>query len=285
MNKYVAITPARDEEKFLPGLLDSMLQQSVLPERWIVIDDGSTDSTPQILDKAASAHPWIEVHHLSHDRPRAEGGESIIMQFLPREVWERYDYILRLDADISFRSEFVKSLLAEFARDPKLGIAGPTLYEPQGAEWKEIRSPAFHTRGAAKMYSRICFASIGGLENGLGWDTIDEARAMMMGLRSRAFPHIRAHHHRPQGAAGGLWKSRMAAGLAAYKIGYSPLFILARAIRRSLEPPFPFGGILLLAGYVQAGWQGTQRISSPEVVKFVRQQQVRRLIGMDSSWR
>ena len=91
-------------------------------------------------------------------------------------------------------------------------------------------APSFHTRGAAKLYSSACFAAIGGLEAGLGWDTIDEVRAMMLGFSTRNFRHIRAYHHRPQGTDGGLWQGRKAAGRAAYNVGYSPVFLMARAV-------------------------------------------------------
>jgi poly-beta-1,6-N-acetyl-D-glucosamine synthase len=123
MSRYLAITPARDEEKLLPGLIASMASQSHLPSRWIIIDDGSADATPAILDEAARRYPWMEVHRLDGDRPRAAGGESVIMRFLPSETWNQCDYVLRLDADLSFASDLVELLLDEFVRDPALGIA------------------------------------------------------------------------------------------------------------------------------------------------------------------
>lgn len=281
---YIIITPARDEEKFLPRLIDSMVQQTVTPDCWIVIDDGSADATARILDHAAERHAWIRPHHLRRDRPRAPGGESVVMQFMTPATCAQYDFILRLDADLSFEPNFSESLLAEFARDPKLGIAGPTLYEPEGLEWHEVPMPSFHTRGAAKMYSRACFAAIGGLDAGLGWDTLDEARAMMLGFGTRSFRNITARHHRPQGAASG-WKAPLAAGLSAYNVGYSPLFMLARAARQSLLPPFPFGGALLLAGYMKGYLRRDRRTAAPELIKFIRKQQMRRLFLMESLWR
>jgi poly-beta-1,6-N-acetyl-D-glucosamine synthase len=285
MNDYVSITPARDEEQHLPGLITSLASQDIRPKLWIVLDDGSSDRTPEILDRAAGDHPWIEVHHLPRDRPRAAGGESIIMQFLPRELWECFDFVLRLDADLSFGKEMSRLLLREFEREPRLGIAGAVLLEPTPDGWCEVRQPVFHTRGAVKMYSRACFSAIGGLEAGLGWDTIDEARAMMAGFRTRHFRHIRARHHRPQGQAGGRWKSRVAAGRAAYQIGYSPLFLLARAAGKSLQPPFALGGAALLAGYLEGYVARRPRAASPELVRFVRDQQLRRLMLRESLWR
>jgi biofilm PGA synthesis N-glycosyltransferase PgaC len=284
MKHYIAITPARDEERHLPRLIVSMVTQTRRPGRWIIIDDGSADRTGAIIDRAALHHPWIQPHHLPRNRPRLPGGESVIMGFLPREMWEGYDAILRLDADLSFKPRFAELLLAEFDRDPHLGIAGPTLYETRGSRWREVRAPSFHTRGAAKMYSSACFAAIGGLVAALGWDTIDEARAMMLGFTTRSFRHVRAYHHRPQGAAGGLWRSRKAAGLAAYNVGYSPLFLTARAFLVALKWPPVVGGAALLAGYLEGSMRRSPRPVSPAVIRFVRRQQVRRLLLMDSLW-
>lgn len=282
---YIAITPARDEEDFLPRLIASMTGQTLKPERWIIIDDGSTDATAELIDRAAMRHRWIEPHHLPAGRPRLPGGESVIMQFLPREVWSRYGAILRLDSDLSFRADFAELLATEFTRNPQLGIAGATLYEPVDYAWREIRTPAFHTRGAVKMYSRECFEAIGGLEAGLGWDTVDEARAMMEGFESRSFRHIRAYHHRPQGAAGGYLRANIGAGRAAYNVGYHPLFLFARSLRRAMNWPPVIGGLFMFAGYLQGYLERGDLLASPDLVKFIRRQQLRRLLLMESVWR
>src|SRR5260370_5794602 len=123
-----------------------MASQSHLPSRWIMIDDGSADTTPASLHEAACRYPWMEVQQLERKRPREAGGESVIMQFLPRETWNQYDYVLRLDADLSFASDFVELLLGEFSRDPVLGMAGTNAYEPGRAPLSRIRLPPFLTR-------------------------------------------------------------------------------------------------------------------------------------------
>ena len=283
--RFITITPARDEEDFLPRLIASMTAQTLKPSRWIVIDDGSTDATAEILDRAAVAHRWIDVKHLPKGRERLPGGESILMQFLPTELWQDYDAILRIDADISFKPDFAELLATEFKRDARLGIAGATLFEPEGSAWREIRMPSFHTRGAVKMYSRECFAAIEGLSTGLGWDTLDEARAMMLGFKSRSFRHIRAYHHRPQGAAGGYLRANLAAGRAAYNVGYHPLFLMMRAAKRGVSWPPVIGGIVLFAGYLEGYLRRNQKLASPDLVKFIRRQQLRRLLMMESVWR
>jgi poly-beta-1,6-N-acetyl-D-glucosamine synthase len=283
--QYMVITPARDEERFLPFLIESMARQTVKPRRWIIIDDGSADATAALVDAAAKQHRWIQVHHLQRNRTRKRGGASIVMQHLPREAWADVDFILRLDADISFGPSFVETLLAEFARDPALGIAGATLQERRGRALGCDRVPAFHTRGATKMYARACFEAIGGLEAGPGWDTIDETRAMMRGFMTRSFTHINAIHHRPLGAADGRWRVLVAGGRAAYHAGYSPVFISARAARRALSAPVGLSGILLLSGYVGACLRREPRTAELDLVRFVRKQQLRRLMLKESLWR
>lgn len=285
MNTCLAITPARDEERFLPALIRSMVSQTCTPERWIIVDDGSTDQTAAILEQAAREHPWIEVCHLPRNRERAFGGESVIMRFLTPQRLRECDFILRLDADLTFGPMLVESLLAEFANDQALGIGGAVLYEPRDGEWREVESPRFHTRGAVKMYSKACFEAIGGLQPGVGWDTIDEAHAMMLGFRTRSFPSIVAYHHRPQGLAMGRLRSRFSTGHTLYVVGYSPIFMLVRSFRRMLEPPIFVGTLMMLAGYFEGYLRRTPRSSPPDLVKFIRRQQMRRLLLMQSVWR
>jgi biofilm PGA synthesis N-glycosyltransferase PgaC len=285
MDRCLAITPARDEQGFLPGLIQSMTTQTHKPGCWIVVDDGSTDRTAEILESARAENPWIEVHHLPTGRQRAFGGESVVMQFLRAERLRNYDFILRLDADLTFAPTLIESLLAEFAKDKTLGVGGAVLYEPRGSQWRRVSSPRFHTRGAVKMYSRTCFEAIGGLQSGVGWDTIDEAHAMMLGFGTRNFPAIGACHHRPQGAAGGLLRSRFSTGRTAYVVGYAPLFMLMRSFRHLFGSPPLVGSIMMWAGFLDGYFHRLPRTASPELVKFIRRQQRRRLLMMDSLWR
>jgi biofilm PGA synthesis N-glycosyltransferase PgaC len=285
MKQYAAITPARDEQEFLPGLITSMAAQTHRPLRWVIIDDGSRDATAGILDYAALEFPWITVHHLPPGRVREAGGESLIKRFLLPDLWRDCEAIFRVDADISFGPDCMELLLAELDCDPKLGIAGATLYEPKREGWQEVWGPAFHTRGATKLYSRACLEAIGGLEAGLGWDTIDEMRAASLGFKTRSFRHIHARHHRPQGSALGLLRGRLSAGRAAYQSGYSPVFMAARALRQAAAWPPVIGALMLLAGYVECYIRRPPRLASPELVKFVRRQQMRRLLRMETTWR
>jgi poly-beta-1,6-N-acetyl-D-glucosamine synthase len=283
--RYLAITPARDEEKFLPQLIESMRAQTLRPARWIIIDDASTDRTGAIIDEAARLSPWIEPRHLTSGRPRQAGGESVIMQFLAASVWREMDFIFRLDADLSFAPHMIELLIAEFRRDPRLGIASPILAEPApDGGWKDIAVRSMHTRGAAKLYSHACFQMLGKLEAGLGWDVIDGARAQMAGFKTRTFTHVRCFHHRPQGSAGGLLRGRYAGGCSAWYVGYQPLYLMAAAAKRVADPPLILGSIMMVAGYAAGFLCGRPRIADPELVRFVRKQQMRRLLLRDSLW-
>ena len=282
--RYLAITPARDEERLLPGLIASMRAQTITPQRWIIIDDASTDRTGAIVDEAARTTLWIKAHHLKSNRPRQSGGESVIMRFLTEDAWRAMDFILRLDADLTLGPDLVASLIAEFQRDPKLGIASPILAEPANGGWKDVAVRSMHTRGAAKMYSCACFEAVGKLESGLGWDVVDGARAQMAGFKTRTFAHIRCFHHRPQGSATGLLRGRYAIGRSAWYVGYSPLYLLAAAARRIMEPPFLLGSMLTVAGYLEGLVRRRPRVNDPELIRFVRRQQTRRLLLMDSLW-
>lgn len=282
--KYIAITPARDEEGFLPDMIASMVAQTLAPTRWIVIDDGSEDRTGEIIDRAAQKYPWIEPQHLPKGRHREPGGESVIMRFLPKAIWQDVDYIVRFDSDLLFEGDYIQRLLAEFERDPKLGIVSGCLIEPVGGEWQLNQIPSFHTRGPSKIYSRRCFEAIAPLESGLGWDTIDEVKAMMHGFRTRNFRTITAYHRRTTGSAQGMLRGRYFQGTTAYYVGYSPWFALARAARMMFTPPFVTGATAFLRGFYSGYLYRQPQVGDPQLIKFIREQQIRRLTFRESVW-
>ena len=282
--KYIAITPARDEEAFLPDMIASMVAQALVPTRWIIIDDGSEDRTGEIIDKAAQQYSWIDAKHLPRGRKREPGGESVIMRFLPKSLWQDVDYIVRFDSDLLFEGDYIERLLAECERDPKLGIVSGCLIEPVGGEWQLNQIPSFHTRGPSKIYSRACFEAIAPLDSGLGWDTIDEVKAMMHGFRTRNFRNITAYHRRTTGSAQGILRGRYFQGTTAYYVGYSPLFALARAARMMFTPPFVKGAAAFLGGFYSGYLYRQPQVDDPQLIKFIRDQQIRRLTFRDSVW-
>jgi poly-beta-1,6-N-acetyl-D-glucosamine synthase len=282
---YTAITPAYNEEAMLPNLIRSMASQTLRPRRWIIIDDGSSDRTAEIIDRVAGEYPWIEPYHLPRHGKRAPGGESAVMRCLRERPWSDSDFLFRVDADVTFEADYVALLMAEFAKNPRLGIAGGTLHEPHRGHWVAASTPEFDASGPSKIYSRECFQAIGGIEGGLGWDTIDEMRALMLGFDSRRFHHIHTYHHRPMQSASGMWRGQIRKGEAAYNAGYSALYMLARAIRHLFDKPWMMGGALMMIGYIRPLLQGQPMLADAELVHFTRTQQWRRLTFSKTLWR
>ena len=282
---YLAITPAHNEEKFIGNLLSSIIAQTCPPSRWLIIDDGSTDRTGEIIDRVASDFPWIDPIHLPVHTQRAPGGESVVMTQLRTHGWAGYQHIFRVDADITLSADYIESLLKEFARDSRLGIASGMLYEPGPRGWQPNREPSFQATGNCRVYSRQCFQAIGGLESGLGWDTIDVTKALMLGFRTRNFEYIPVFHHRPMQSASGHGRGRQNVGEAAYNAGYSPIYMAARALKHTFSSPRISDGALMMFAYLRCWVTRKPIVADPDLVKFVRRQQLRRLFGGATVWR
>jgi biofilm PGA synthesis N-glycosyltransferase PgaC len=282
---YLTITPAHNEEQFIGNLLSSVIAQTCRPSQWLIIDDGSTDGTGDIIDRAARDYPWIKPLHLPVHKQRAPGGESVVMAQLRTHGWTGFEHIFRVDADISLNADYIQALLEEFTRDGHLGIASGMLYEPGPRGWRPNREPSFQATGNCRIYSRRCFEAIGGLESGLGWDTIDVTKALMLGFHTRNFEHIPIFHHRPMQSASGRAQGRLNIGEAAYNAGYSPLFMAARALKHAFSSPRMSDGALMMFAYLRCWVTRKPIVADPELVKFVRRQQLRRLLGASTVWR
>lgn len=285
---YVIITPARNEGSHLQQTIDSVAAQALPPRKWIIVNDGSTDDTRQIIDEAAKQHAWIQAVHRADRGFRQQGGgviESFYDGFrlLGEEPW---DYLVKLDADLSFAPEFFAACLARFAADPKLGIGGGTICgEVNGLLVEESQGdPPFHVRGATKIYRRACWQAIGGLLQAPGWDTLDEVKANMLGWKTGSFPELKLLHHRYTGKADGVWKNWVKNGRANYIVGYHPLFMFCKCVRRVFERPYGVVAAGLWYGFLTGYLTRIPRIQEPEVIRYLRQQQLRRLLFRPSIW-
>jgi hypothetical protein len=144
--------------------------------------------------------------------------------------------------------------------------------------------PAFHVRGATKIYRRGCWEQIGGLIRAPGWDTLDEIKANMLGWTTRTFPDLQIIHHRPAGGAYGQWNNLLKNGRANYIVGYHPLFMLLKCLRRAFEKPYLLHGCGLWLGFLGGYVKGVPRAAEKEVIQYFRQQQINRLLGRKSLW-
>ncbi len=282
---YAIVTPVKDEEEYFPKTAAAVLSQDILPKKWIIIDDGSTDGTGDITERLASEYDWIEVIHNPPRNSRRPGGEGVIDQGLRSVDLDTLDYFVRMDGDLSFEPNYFSELFNRFAMDSKLGIASGVTFVPEKGGFTEETAPNFHTRGPLKTYRTKCFEAIGGLENVLGWDTVDDVRANMLGWKTRGFRDLQIVHFRRTQTAMGALKGKRNLGIAAYFAGYHPLFMLARSFWNMKRAPLVFGGISMAMGYFGGYIKGHRQINDPELIGYLRRQQMNRLLRRETIWK
>jgi poly-beta-1,6-N-acetyl-D-glucosamine synthase len=285
--QYIIITPARDEEKHIELTLKSVIAQSVLPSEWIVVNDGSKDNTGSIIDDYAKRYPWIHAVHRS-DRGCRKAGGGVVEAFYDgyvKVVGKAWCYIVKLDGDLSFDETYFQNCFEEFQRNPRLGIAGGMVYHSVNGGLQLEENPLFHVRGATKIYKRECWDAIGELIRAPGWDTLDEVKASMLGWETRSFPDLKVIHHRFTGAADGAWRNWVKNGTANYISGYHPLFMFLKCIKRAFQRPYLVGALALAWGFVGGYLKGIPQIGDRRLINYLRKQQIRKLMLMDSIWK
>ncbi|MEM6675222.1 MAG: glycosyltransferase family A protein [Planctomycetota bacterium] len=285
--KYVVITPARDEEDHIEGVVQSMVDQTVRPTTWVIVNDGSTDRTAELLDRAAEGHDWIRAVHREDRGFRAAGGGVMEAFYAGLEAVEDddWEFLVKLDGDLQFENDYFERCLREFEKDPKLGVGGGVIKNRIGDQLVLERVPAFHVRGATKIYRRACWDAIEGLIAAPGWDTLDEVKANYLGWSSRSFDDVVLIQERFTGDAAGQWRNWVKNGKAAYITGYHPLFLMSKAGVRALRRPYLKASLGLVWGYFGAPLSGVKKGATKDVVRYVRQQQLRRLMGRSTIWR
>ena len=287
MIRYVVITPARDEEKYIAATLECVLRQTVPPAEWVIVDDGSSDGTGPLLDQYASRFPWIRVIHRTNRGFRKSGG-GVIEAFYDGYNALRcmdWEFVVKLDGDLKFDPEYFEKCFEYFRKDPSLGIGGGEIYHEASGLLKREACPRFHVRGATKIYRRACWEAIGGLWPGAGWDTIDEVKANELGWKTNAFTDLCLRHFRVTGTADGWFKDREKHGLVCYTSGYHPLFVLASIVRRIAQRPYFLGAFAMAYGYIKAYMSDSPRMDDRAYVHYIRSQQLRRLCGMQTIWK
>ena len=280
--RYVLITPARNEEKFIKKTIQSMIRQTALPLRWVIVNDGSTDATASIVRRFLTDHPWIELADLPPRKDRNFAGKVYAFnEGLERVRDLKYDFVGNLDADISFEPDHFEFLLQKLRENPRLGIAG--MAYTQENNWDSTRD-SFEgettVHGACQLFRRECFQDIGGYvanrEGGIDWIAVTTAR--MKGWQTRNFREKRYHHYRKMGTAersptGAMYDY----GRKDYFLGGSPLWELFRAAYQMTKKPLLVGGMALLCGYCVAAIRRAKRPVSRELIRFHRREQAKKL--------
>ena len=293
---YAIITPVRNEGAHFQQTIDSIVSQTVRPAAWVIVDDGSTDNTPKLIQAATEKHAWISAVYRQDRGFRKQGG-GVIEAFYdgfakllgtPGSASSPlpFDFIVKLDADLSFAPGYFEQCFQRFAADSKLGIGGGRIYcEINGATVEDSPGdPAFHVRGATKIYRRECWEQIGGLLRAPGWDTLDEVKANMLGWTTYSFRELRLLQLKPTGAADGSWKNWVKNGRANYITGYHPLFMLLKCFKRTFESPYGLAALGLFTGFFGGYLGAVQKVPDPALIRYLRRQQLNRLFGRQSLW-
>lgn len=283
METYALVTAAHNEEKYIEKTLISVAAQTQLPGKWIVVSDGSTDRTDELVRKYAEDFSFIELLRLERDQRRNFASKVFAQKAGIRLLaLDEFDFVGLMDGDVSFPPGYFRDLFKEFRRDPSLGLASGFVYEEVDGRFIPSKGNRDHSvPGQVQMFRRKCFKSIGGpvpIRYGCV-DTYMEIAARMKGWRVQSFPELEIRHHKPYGSAVGVLGYFYRQGVADYSIGYHPAFEFVRMVRHIPYRPFFSGAMVQLCGFVAASLRRGKRAVSPELVAFLRKEQKRRLLS------
>lgn len=284
----VIIAPVRDEAKLIRLTLDSIVAQTVQPQEWVIVDDGSQDQTAQIVQEYAARHPFIRLVQ-RQDRGFRKVGGGVVAAFkfgLSQIANPDYEYLAKLDGDMSFGPRYLELMFAEFAQNPRLAAVSGKVFREEGQQKVEEYIIDQHVAGQFKLYRRAAFEEIGGFVEEVLWDGIDVHTANMKGWDTKSFYHPEAilMHHRLMGSSDKhVYRGRLRWGRGLWFMGYHPLYAIASGVFRMREKPYISGGLLIIAGYLQAALTRKPRYENLEFRRYLQNWQLnelkRRLFG------
>jgi glycosyltransferase involved in cell wall biosynthesis len=280
-NRYVLVTAAYNEEGHIAATLHSVASQNVLPHRWVIVSDGSTDRTDDIVLDWVNRHPFIEFVRVERSAQHSFAAKvHALRQGFARLADVESDFIGVLDADVSFEPDYFLRLIERFTNEPRLGIAGGNIEQHVDGvvvpRMKDFNSVA----GAVQLLRRECFEQTGGLPalRYGGEDAAMEITARMYGWQTRTFPELKVVHFGLVGAgAGGPLKARFKGGRVSFDLGYHPVFLLARSVYRVKQHPYLLGSLAELIGFAVSKAQNRQPAVDSDVVRFLRREQLTKL--------
>jgi glycosyltransferase involved in cell wall biosynthesis len=279
--KYILVTPARNEGAFIEHTILSVIAQRVLPLRWLIVNDGSTDDTAAIVRRYAAEHDWIELVNLPERTERDFVGKvRAVNAGLARAAALDYEVIGNLDADVSFDDDYFPFLLGKLVEDPSLGLVGTPYRDPVNEPYDYRFASIQHVTGPCQLFRRKCFEDIGGYMpvKGGAIDRIADISARMKGWKTRTYTEKVYLHYRHTGTAQqGLLMAKFKDGGKDYSVGTSPIWEVFRTVYQMTKKPFVVGSLMMAAGY---GWALVRRVErpvSPELIEFCRREQMERI--------
>jgi hypothetical protein len=279
---YALVTPARNEEACIRQTIHSVLAQTVRPTKWVIVSDGSTDRTDDIVREFLGQYHFITLLRTGTEGRKDFGSKVKAFQ----KGYEalrgmRFDFIGNLDADVTFHPTYYEEILKRFDADPALGLAAGAIFELIGDRFIAQRGSSNSAAGSVQLFRRTCYESFGGYVpiSGGGIDTAAEILARMQGWQVRTIEELPVYHHRRMTTGSHhVLRTRFRGGVTNYLLGYHPLFQLASCVRRLVDQPYVIGSLCAGAGYLWSRLQRRQRALSPEAVAFIRSEQLARLL-------
>ena len=278
--KHIIIMPAHNEAALIAKTLQSIADQTERPDRLLVVDDGSTDATADIVRQFMTQHPWISLI----SGQKAGGGRryrvvEVFNQGYALVRGERADYVSKIDADLIFPKDYFERLFKMMDADRTIGAAGGVLEEVAASGRKHrLRMPDNHVPGPVKTIRKEVFEEMGGFVPMLGWDIIDLVKIRSLGYRTVCLQELVVIHQRQTAAATGILRGNVRMGHGAYVIGTHPLFALGRAVYRMFEPPYVLAGVALGYGYFRSWFQGAEQMPDQRLIAALQSEQLYRLV-------
>jgi biofilm PGA synthesis N-glycosyltransferase PgaC len=292
MQRLLVISPVRNESEHLKRVAQAMARQSRQPDLWLLVDDHSTDDTLELAEQLSDRIPFVRALSAEDDGQLPDPRDRLASAAAPRTFnfglsrvnWRGFSHISKLDGDIELPPDYFARVLEEFAKDGRLGMAGGLRHELVRGSWRLEKVPTeYHVNGAMKCYSRECFEAIGGLQERLGWDTIDETLARMRGFSTRTFEDLVAIHHRPWASADGTLRGRARYGTAAYVVHFPFYWVAMRSLKIATARPEGISGLAFLYGYLRAAARRTPRVEDGDFRRAVHREVRTRLAASLSS--
>jgi len=275
-DKYIIISPVRNEEEYVEKTLSSVVNQSILPIEWILVNDGSIDRTVDLIKPYLEKYKWIKLVNLP-DRGYYLPGDGVVNVFYKgfESISEKgWDYVVKLDCDLSFDKDYFEVLLKKFHADPQLGIASGCIYNLVNGRLIREKSQEDHPFGATKVYRKECFEEIGGIKRIPGWDLADLLSAQMKNWKTRCYFDIIVTHYKIGGARRtGLVKGKFLQGRFQYRFGYTFFYTFLKAFYHLTTRPYIITTAGLISGYLYAAIKKDQQYYDKEMISFLRKRQ------------
>ena len=270
--KILIITPAFNEEKHLQLLINSVVQQSIVHDEWIIVDDRSTDATSNVIQQALINNSWIRYLRKNNENSDYYNSalEAFYYGYAQRKTHD-YDLIMKLDADLVLPKTYLKSIISEFSKNPKIGICGGVcVIKNSDSIVIESGTNLDHIRGAIKSYRRSCFEDIGGISKKMGWDTLDEHTARYKGWTVKVLIKLHVLHQRSTAKAYGFFKASFRNGKILYYLRMDLLLVIGNVIKKIPQKPYFLLAFSLLSGYIYSFFIRNEQIKNKDLGRFIR---------------